>query len=69
MVVLDSLPEELVARWPPLLASAAALGIAVVALGDSPLAIGSVTTDAARAVTAAAPEDLAVRLGEGACSR
>ena len=62
MVVLSRLPDELVARWVPLLASAAAASIAVVVLGDNPLAVGSVTTNAARVVTHAAPSGLAVRL-------
>jgi DNA-binding SARP family transcriptional activator len=62
MVVVDNLPKELVARWTPVLAGASAVGIAVVVLGDSPLAMGSVTTDESRAVVGATPEDVAVRL-------
>ena len=62
MVVIDGLPNEFVARWAALLAGAPAVGIVVIVVGDSPLAIGSVAMNAARAVTAAAPDELAVRL-------
>ena len=52
VVVLDDVPEESVGRWAALLEDAPRLGMAVVFLGDSPLATAAVDLDAAGNVTA-----------------
>ena len=62
LVVLEQVPEDLLARWTALLTKTSAHRIAVLILGESPLAVGRVTTGAARLVIGAAPEESAVRL-------
>jgi len=51
LVLLDQVPVESHGRWAALLANAARLGIAIVFLGPSPLAISRVTFDASGTVT------------------
>ena len=52
LVVLDQVPGGSVGRWTALLAGATRVGIAVVLLGDGPVAKGRLVADAGRVVTA-----------------
>ena len=63
VVLLDDVADESRGRWSALLAGAERLGIAVVFLDDSPVAIGRLAVDASRTVTDAEPPPLAERLG------
>jgi len=65
LVILDEVPVESLGRWTPLLHDAPRLGIAIVLLGESPLATARLEVGAEGAVTAAGGTD-AVRSLEGA---
>ncbi len=62
VVLLDSIPDELLGRWSALLTGASRLGVAVVFLDDSPVATGRLAVDASRTVTDAEPHPLAGHL-------